>query len=156
MSCEPEDVLSAYADGELDPARRARVDAHVSGCGSCKTTVRLFARFKEGLRSEAAPEMPASLRRSLEEMVGARDAPTGWLDRLASSNFVWRRAVVAALCACAVLAAALWRGSVFGDVEVPMDLVLAAHDRYALTMPLASQETILARLPVGIAAEIGN
>ncbi|TMK23006.1 MAG: hypothetical protein E6G68_01155, partial [Actinobacteria bacterium] len=33
------DHLSAYLDGELDQAERARIDAHLPGCPECRTTL---------------------------------------------------------------------------------------------------------------------
>jgi hypothetical protein len=33
------DLLSAYLDGELDGAERARVDAHLPGCAECRDTL---------------------------------------------------------------------------------------------------------------------
>jgi anti-sigma factor RsiW len=55
MSCERiQDLLSPYLDGELAPAERAEVDAHLAGCPDCadllgrlRTALTAFASFPE-------------------------------------------------------------------------------------------------------------
>jgi len=60
MSCEPEKV-TGYVDGELGPADRARVDAHLAGCGTCARQVAEERALRERLRALAAPEPPHGL-----------------------------------------------------------------------------------------------
>ncbi|MFP2934653.1 anti-sigma factor family protein, partial [Pyxidicoccus sp. 3LG] len=38
MSCHYEEDLTAYVDGELPPARRAEVEAHLGTCAGCGAT----------------------------------------------------------------------------------------------------------------------
>ncbi len=44
MSCAFEEELTAYIDGELAPARRAEVEAHLGGCAGCQGTEALLRR----------------------------------------------------------------------------------------------------------------
>lgn len=60
MSCEPEKV-TGYVDGELGPADRARVDAHLAGCIACARQAAEERALRERLRSLAAPEPPHGL-----------------------------------------------------------------------------------------------
>ena len=43
------ETLSAFADGELDPAEGRRIQAHVDACASCSARVAEFARISNGL-----------------------------------------------------------------------------------------------------------
>ncbi|MFP2908626.1 anti-sigma factor family protein, partial [Pyxidicoccus sp. 3LFB2] len=36
MSCGFEEDLTAYVDGELPPARRVEVEAHLGACAGCR------------------------------------------------------------------------------------------------------------------------
>jgi len=44
---EREIPLEAYAAGELEPAQRAEVESHISGCDSCKAALREFEAVAE-------------------------------------------------------------------------------------------------------------
>jgi anti-sigma factor RsiW len=66
MSCERiQELLSAYLDGELSPAERAEVDAHLAACPECagllarlRTALQAFASFPE---VELSPALSARL-----------------------------------------------------------------------------------------------
>ena len=81
MSCERiQDLLSPYLDGELAPAERAEVDAHLAACPECadllarlRTALAAFASFpevdlSENLRARlsAIPEQARQPRFSLD------------------------------------------------------------------------------------------
>ncbi len=59
MTCErTEELLSAYLEGELAPAERAEVEAHLAACPEC---AELAALVREGMSAAAAlPELEPS------------------------------------------------------------------------------------------------
>ncbi len=59
MTCErTEELLSAYLEGELAPAERAEVEAHLAACPEC---AELAALVREGMAAAAAlPELEPS------------------------------------------------------------------------------------------------
>lgn len=69
--------LSAYMDGELDGARVAQLEAHVSQCGVCAAFGAGFGRLvaamranlssPEGLSEAVAGRLQASLQRATSE-----------------------------------------------------------------------------------------
>jgi anti-sigma factor RsiW len=79
-SLEP--LLSAYLDGELDPARRRQVAAHLATCAICTQELAHLRAGDEalaGLRSTPrAPNLRQQLRRRLRRQ-GARITLTGGL-----------------------------------------------------------------------------
>ncbi len=54
-----EPLLSACADGELDPARLAEVRDHLAVCGSCRSTLRMY-RVAPRVAVALAPLLPVS------------------------------------------------------------------------------------------------
>ena len=77
-----EPLLSAYLDGELDPARRRRVEEHLATCAFCTRELAHLQAGDEalaGLQSPpGAPDLRPHLRRRLRRQ-GARIALTGGL-----------------------------------------------------------------------------
>src|SRR5579864_3303258 len=75
-----EPLLSAYLDGELDPARRRQVTAHLATCAICThelAQLRAGDEMLAGLQSTPrAPDLRPHLRRRLRRQ-GARIALTG-------------------------------------------------------------------------------
>jgi hypothetical protein len=65
MSCKFETELTAYLDGELDPAATAAVHAHLAGCADCRATEGLLRSTLETLRTLPAFEPSVSLRRNV-------------------------------------------------------------------------------------------
>ena len=67
MACEtlgPD--LSAFADGELEPARAAAVEAHLAGCGSCRGSLGTWRAAAGSLRREdSTPDRAAAFRTAL-------------------------------------------------------------------------------------------
>jgi anti-sigma factor RsiW len=75
MSCTFEEDLTAYVDGELPPARRAEVEAHLGTCEECRGTEALLRRTMTSLA--ALPEFKPSpdTRRAVLAKVDALPLP---------------------------------------------------------------------------------
>ena len=75
MSCTFEEDLTAYVDGELPPARRAEVEAHLGTCEECRSTEALLRRTLTSL--SALPEFKPSpdTRRAVLAKVDALPLP---------------------------------------------------------------------------------
>ncbi|MGH7151221.1 MAG: anti-sigma factor family protein [Planctomycetota bacterium] len=80
MACEAlGSDLSAFADGELDRAGAARVEAHLAACPSCRESLRVWRAAGDSLRREDATTDPApGIRRSLQVRPLARARRRRW------------------------------------------------------------------------------
>ena len=106
MDCKEVRGLSdAYLDGELPPASRAEVDAHLAGCAACRAEIEanraFIARLKAGASYfEAPPGLAARLAQRLES------EPAGTVVRLRPGprrESFWRPMALAASFVVAVL-----------------------------------------------------
>lgn len=161
--CPSPDLLSAYVDREASPAEERRVGVHLAGCGSCREGVRALARLKLSVRNQPAPPMPADFKRELLAAARATDAEVrrelgreaarreaaDWLGALAGA-FGHARGWAAAAALLALAGAGGWRLTRPAAVPLPVGFILAAHNQYVRTMPLAPTEKILSELPVQI------
>ena len=77
-----EELISASLSGELTPAERQWLDAHLDGCAQCRATLAAFAeqrRVMAGLRHVPPPrDLGARVRAGIEH---GRFAPTPWWRR---------------------------------------------------------------------------
>jgi anti-sigma factor RsiW len=98
----PEPDLIPYARGELQPAERERVTAHLAACAACRETLTAFGGILETL-ARSVPEPPAvhwgRYRAELREKLEAR--------RHAVGGRWWRRPMPLALTASLVVALVL-------------------------------------------------
>ena len=60
------DKLSAYGDGDLSPAERATIRAHLDGCASCARVAAEMAAVVAAARSLDRPEPPPTLWPAIE------------------------------------------------------------------------------------------
>ncbi|HEX6129432.1 MAG TPA: zf-HC2 domain-containing protein [Candidatus Limnocylindria bacterium] len=104
----PEELLSASLTGDLAPAERAQLDAHLAGCAQCRDTLEAFAeerRLIAGLREVTPPrDLGARVRAGIE-----RSGP--------GSIAWWRRpaTLVGAFASVATVAAATLAVIVFSN-----------------------------------------
>lgn len=149
MSCDNfEEKISAFVDKELSPSETVSVARHIETCAQCHREVRLLGKMKSVARGIAGPAMPDSLRQTL--LAQARKSQR----REAFSLWRWlcaqwqipsiRYGTASAFAAASIALAVVSSGS---NEELPIDVLLAAHDQYSMTMPLAPAEAVLARLP---------
>ena len=80
MSCTYEADLTAYLDGELAPAARAALDAHLPACPDCR-------QLKAQLESTLA------LLQTLPDIEPARQSRAAVLARIAQGATLWERLV---------------------------------------------------------------
>ena len=148
MKCPEPEVLSAYADREASPEERGRVERHLAGCPACRTSLSVLVRLKDSVRLQPDPPMPAALRAALDSMAAEipRAEVVAWRESLFAGWIHLRPAWGLGLAAAGVALLA-WSGGDRDAENVPLDLILAAHRQYALTLPLAETESILSQLP---------
>lgn len=80
MSAHPEELLGAYADGELPPDEARRVEAHLQRCTECARELAQIRFLGGAMRSL----QPRSTQRSVWEGVHRRiTRPVGWILLLA-------------------------------------------------------------------------
>jgi anti-sigma factor RsiW len=68
------DTLADAAEGLLEPAESALVDAHVAGCSACRAETAAFAEVGTVLAAVPAPVMPMDVARRLAGVVAAEQA----------------------------------------------------------------------------------
>jgi anti-sigma factor RsiW len=68
------DVLADAAEGLLQPAEAAVVDAHLAGCADCRAETAAFAEVGTVLASAPAPAMPTDVARRLAGVVAAEQS----------------------------------------------------------------------------------
>lgn len=165
--CPSRELLSAYVDREANPSEERRVGLHLADCSACRAQVRALTRLKVSVRNQPLPAMPAELRKELLAAARAADRErelerAGPFDLLRSGAWLealsrllplraygpgWAAAAAALLVAIGLGA---WRVTRAAGTPVPVDFILAAHNQYVRTMPVAPTEKIMAELPVQI------
>ena len=74
-----QDQLPYYAAGTLDPADRAALEAHLSGCEACRSALETWAAIAGAVREDAAARVEALLPLLLPDVFSrnghAQDAP---------------------------------------------------------------------------------
>lgn len=104
MTCPiAESLLLRYAERPeaIDPAGRAQIEQHLSGCAACRAALEDQREIAALLRAAPHPEPPADFRARLAARLDAE--PSGWL-ALAD----WRAWTAALAPAAAALALVAW------------------------------------------------
>lgn len=68
------DTLADAAEGLLEPDEATVVDAHVSGCATCRAELAAFSEVSTVLAAAPAPTMPAAVAQRLGAVVAAEQA----------------------------------------------------------------------------------
>lgn len=152
MTCPPFDTLSAYVDRQAAPEEAAALAAHLPACAACSASLAALGSARRALAAYSVPPAPVDLAaRILAAASVQSEAGTyrpwwrRFFDELAAGLAQPAGAFAAAALALAVFFA--WRAPGAGPelaeapLEVPVEVLTAAHRRYALSMPLAPVES---------------
>ena len=150
MKCRQDrNVLSAYIDGELEPGQTAELKRHLESCSSCRAETQAFSTLKTAIAGLPLPVSPSDLTQSLLDEA-ARAFPSPWRRMVSGITSPFRepsaRYASAAIAAAGLAVLAVAIASRLRTQTVSIDLMLAAHDEYALSRPLAPEEMIYSRL----------
>ena len=75
MDCDRADLVIGLLEGELDPAEKAEVEAHLQGCGACRETRDAYAATMSDLRALPAERpSPEAAARAYAAVVEAMSA----------------------------------------------------------------------------------
>lgn len=148
MTCPPFETLSAYADRQASAEEAAALAAHLPACAACSASLAALGSARRALAAYSVPPAPAGLAARIlaaAEPGAARPWWRAFFDELAAGLAQPAGAVAAAALALAVFFA--WRTPgaapelAEAPIEVPVEVLTAAHRRYALSMPLAPVES---------------
>lgn len=145
MTCPPFETLSAYADRRASPEEAAGAAEHLRSCAACAASFAELGAARRALAGYAVPPAPAGLAAAVLAAAGRRPWWRNFLDELAAGLAQPAGAVAAAALVLAVYFA--WRApapaveTAEAPLEVPAEVLAAAHRRYALSMPLAPVES---------------
>lgn len=151
MICPDHEGLSAHLDGEDAGLPRDEIERHVESCPACRRTLQAMRAAQAALRAHPVPAMPRDLAERLSSL---SPSPEGRAPLEGTGAGPFNRRSVMALAFAACLAIAVWsrrEGILAARLELPADLLMAAHNQYALTMPLAPSERIMTEMPVRLA-----
>ena len=101
VDCENRVRLDAYHDGELSPAERSDVEAHLRDCPSCAAELTVIRRTSAAFAETAPPEPSHEQLLQLAQRVRAQPSNARMLLRLFRGTAV----AAAVLLACALAAA---------------------------------------------------
>ena len=119
FSCDDKATLIAYLYGEVEPAERDRVDAHLATCAACAAEVRALGDLRSELGRWSPPDAAlgfAIVRNAVRNAERAPEAPTATVLRPARW---WRTVPAWAQAAAAVLVLAA--GAAIANVQVRSD-----------------------------------
>ncbi|MDE2236908.1 MAG: zf-HC2 domain-containing protein [Elusimicrobia bacterium] len=138
------ELLGAWLDGAATAEEAGAVGAHLASCAACRAQVRWLKALKAGVGA-CDVEMPARLKASLLARARAADRRRALRRRLREAAAALHRPL-AVLGLAAAFAAVLLVLRARRVDTIPVSEMLAAHDSYALTLPLANQEEELSGL----------
>lgn len=144
---ESEETLSALIDGELSGPEAAAAAAHLSSCAVCRSRFAGLGSARQFLRMAPRRPMPPGLAADLQRRVDdlpPRPAFTPWARP-------WLPAL--GFAAAALLAGVwVWRGPGPSGPEIPIEQLMAAHERYRDEGLLAAADPAQADFTATLAA----
>jgi anti-sigma factor RsiW len=148
MECkEFRERVTAFVDGEAAD-KRSVLESHAAACRDCRLELRWAKALKAASAGRARAQAPAGLKESLKSELRRQQAsgrPLEGPSFLEAWRMSWRLSMAGLATAGALAAGTLvlvqYRA---GLEEIPLDDLLDAHRRYALTMPAADAEAIYA------------
>lgn len=129
--------ISAFLDGALSAPERARADAHLSACDGCRAELNALRHLKLVLSTAPRRTLPADIALSLESRFVSA-AP--WWKALAKPA-LW---IPAGAVAAAALTVGLWVSKTRTADELPLEPLLAAHERYSAEALVPDENLVVA------------
>ncbi len=80
MECDQmRELISAYADGELEAKERAEAERHLGDCAECSQSLKTISALKAAMRNDVLLfNVPGALKKKIETIVAkAADPPAG-------------------------------------------------------------------------------
>jgi anti-sigma factor RsiW len=139
-----EDQLNAFVDGELHGSEKEDLIHHLRSCAACQRGRELLVIIKQSVSvAIPCPQTPPELSMELLRKAAEIKRPS-----LKEPRFTWPLSWGLGLAFAAALIA-------FGlgifqrppqKQELSLNWILAAHNKYAMSLPLSQQELALPRL----------
>ena len=111
-----QDLLSAYADGELARTQREFVERHAADCSLCQAMLADYKRDRHQLASLRSTPIPSDLKQAAMSKIRAAQALNRLFPRLVSPALV-RPALIVASVLIAVIAIGILQMSGAGTIE---------------------------------------
>lgn len=135
MKCERmKELLSALVDDQLGRREALVVERHLQECRECRKDAKLLALMKSAAKRSGTVSAPGDLKANLLAEAKRRRAAAEPPSLRRAPLPVFGFGFAAAFAAAAALVVFVARGP---EETIPVDFMLAAHDEYALTQPLA-------------------
>lgn len=83
-------LLAAYADGELPVETASQIDAHLLGCGRCRSELRVQRALSERLSRATVPAATAALQDRIRLAVASAPVPAA-IPMREGTGLAWRR-----------------------------------------------------------------
>ena len=81
----PDELLSAYLDGETTPAESAGIGRHLAGCHRCRRQLDELNLARSALRSLPTLELPPPLVAAPTQVTPIRKRPSVWVGAAAAA-----------------------------------------------------------------------
>jgi anti-sigma factor RsiW len=143
MTCEVwEENINALVDGELKGTEKEKTLIHLEKCPTCQKEKEILLLLKRGAASiEYIPAMPESLGQEIISSLKRKEIPQTRL------KHAWplRLSLVASFGFAAAMALLLFKTQFLHKPsrEPSLSWILAAHNEYAMSLPLSQTELAL-------------